>query len=60
MSRLNDQNLAALYEEKLGFLSCPVPTYLQLVLAELMRHGDFERHINRVRRHKRKEMSPQK
>ena len=54
------KSLAALYEEKLGFLSCPVPTYLQLVLAELMRHGDFERHINRVRRHKRKEMSPQK
>lgn len=54
------KKLSALYEEKLGFLSCPVPTYLQLVLAELMRHGDFERHINRVRRRKRKEAAAQK
>lgn len=49
------KDLASLYEQKLGFLSCPVPTYLQLVLAELMNNGDFERHINRVRRNKRKE-----
>ena len=46
--------LAAKYEEKLGFLSCTVPTYLQLVLAELITNGDFERHINRVRRLKRR------
>lgn len=43
------------YEEKLGFLSCTVPTYLQLVLTELITNGDFERHINRVRRLKRKQ-----
>ena len=49
------KDLAIEYENKLGFLSCPVPTYLQLVLAELMNNGDFERHINRVRRKKRKE-----
>lgn len=49
------KDLAAQYEKRLGFLSCPVPTYLQLVLAELMNNGDFERHINRVRRNKRKE-----
>ena len=54
------KELAALYEEKLGFLACPVPTYLQLVLAELMSNGDFERHINRVRRNKRKEVLAQK
>ena len=47
--------LAKEYEEKLGFLSCTVPTYLQLVLAELITNGDFERHINRVRRLKRKQ-----
>lgn len=46
--------LAKRYEKKLGFLSCTVPTYLQLVLAELIINGDFERHINRVRRLKRK------
>ncbi len=45
------------YREKLSFLSCTVPTYLQLVLAELLNNGDFERHINRVRRNKRKEIS---
>ena len=54
------KELAALYEKKLGFLSCPVPTYLQLVMAELLNNGDFERHVNRVRRNKRKELSGQK
>lgn len=49
------KTLAKEYEEKLGFLSCTVPTYLQLVLAELITNGDFERHINRVRRLKRKQ-----
>ena len=49
------KTLAKEYEEKLGFLSCTVPTYLQLVLAELINNGDFERHINRVRRLKRKQ-----
>ena len=45
------------FEKTLGFFSCTVPTYIQLVLAELIDGGDFERHINRVRRHKRKELS---
>ena len=42
------------FEKKMGFYSCTVPTYMQLVLARLMDNGDFERHINRVRRQKRK------
>lgn len=50
------KKLAAAYYEKLGFLSCPVPTYMQLVLAELILNGDFERHISRVRRRKRKQL----
>ena len=45
------------FEKKLGFYSCTVPTYVQLVLARLITSGDFERHINRVRRKKRREMS---
>ncbi len=45
------------FEERLGFYSCTVPTYIQFVLAELIAGGDFERHINRVRRAKRKELS---
>lgn len=44
------------FEEKVGFYSCTVPTYEQLVLTELLNSGDFERHINRVRRAKRKEL----
>lgn len=43
------------YKQKFGFFSCTVPTYIQLVVAELIINGDFERHINRVRRLKRKQ-----
>lgn len=43
------------FKEQLGFYSCTVPTYIQFVLSELISNGDFERHINRVRRAKRKE-----
>ena len=42
------------FENKLGFYSCTVPVFEQYVLAELVRSGDFERHINRVRRERRK------
>ncbi|MBQ5783152.1 MAG: PLP-dependent aminotransferase family protein, partial [Oscillospiraceae bacterium] len=42
------------FEEKLGFYSCTVPVFEQLVLAQLITDGDFERHINRVRRQRRK------
>lgn len=38
------------FEERLGFYSCSVPSFEQYVLAELIDGGDFERHINRVRR----------
>ena len=48
------RHLVPLYEEKLGFYSCTVPTFLQYVLCELIEGGDFERHINRVRRALRK------
>ncbi|WP_026652970.1 PLP-dependent aminotransferase family protein [Butyrivibrio proteoclasticus] len=50
-------NLLPLFEEKIGFYECPVPTLDQLVLSELINSGDFERHINRVRRHNRKDKS---
>ena len=48
------------FENKLGFYSCTVPTFEQYVLAELINNGDFERHINRVRRRKRKMQHPDK
>lgn len=50
------RHLVSVYEKKLGFYSCTVPTYIQFVLAELISNGDFERHINRVRRSRRKEI----
>lgn len=48
--------LVTAFEEKLGFYSCTVPTFMQYVLTELINNGDFERHINRVRRQLRKNM----
>lgn len=42
------------FRRKLGFYSCTVPAFEQYVLAEFIRSGDFERHINRVRRRKRR------
>lgn len=41
------------YREKLGFYSCTVPVFDQLVLAELIRSGELERYINRRRRKQR-------
>jgi len=49
------EGLLDLFEERLGFYSCTVPVFEQYVLAELINSGDFERHINRVRRERRKE-----
>lgn len=51
------ERLVKNFKEHLGFYSCTVPTYIQFVLAELIANGDFERHINRVRRAKRKELN---
>ena len=50
------QRLADEFHEKLGFYSCTVPSFEQYVLAELINNGDFERHINRVRRSRRKSL----
>jgi len=47
------KHLVPVFKEKLGFYSCTVPTFMQYVLAKLINQGDFERHINRVRRKKR-------
>ncbi len=51
------ESLIDVFEEKLGFYSCTVPVFDQYVLAELLHNGDFERHINRIRRKKRKELN---
>ncbi len=43
------------FERAVGFYSCTVPLFEQYVLSELLRSGDFERHLNRVRRRRRRE-----
>ncbi|MBE5858968.1 MAG: PLP-dependent aminotransferase family protein [Butyrivibrio sp.] len=48
------EGLLDMFLEKIGFYECPVPTLDQLVIAELINNGDFERHINKVRRVNRK------
>ncbi len=50
------EGLLEKFEQKLGFYSCTVPVFEQYVLTELIRSGDFERHINRTRRMRRKEL----
>ena len=47
------EELCGIFEEKIGFYSCTVPVFEQYVLAEFINNGDFERHINRVRRKRR-------
>ncbi len=49
------ESLLETFDQKLGFYSCTVPTFEQYVLTELLETGEFERHINRVRREKRRE-----
>lgn len=47
------EELLSIYDEKLGRFSCTVPVMEQHVLAEFIKEGDFERHLNRVRRKKK-------
>lgn len=49
------ENRLSKFQERTGFYSCTVPVLDQLILAELIGNGDFERHINRVRRRRRRE-----
>ena len=54
------QKLVKEFDVRLGFYSCTVPTFEQYVIARLLQNGDFERHINKVRRNKRKDLSNNK
>lgn len=47
------EKIARQLRAKIDFYSCTVPVFDQYVLAQFIDSGDFERHINRVRRHKR-------
>lgn len=44
------ENLMEVYRERLGNFSCSVPVLDQYVLAEFISSGNFERHLNRMRR----------
>ncbi len=46
--------LLPVFELRVGFYSCTVPAFEQYVLAELISGGEFERHINRIRRSERR------
>ncbi len=46
--------MTEVFREKVGFYSSTVPTFEQYVLTELIESGEFERHINRVRRNRRR------
>ena len=43
-------SLLAAYQERAGFFSCSVPVTEQLLLTELLRSGEFVRHLRRIRR----------
>ena len=45
--------LSAALQDTISIYSCTVPVFTQHLLAEVIRSGDFERHINRVRRRRR-------
>ena len=49
------KGLVERFEQRVGFYSCAVPVFEQVLLADLIASGDYERHINRVRRQKRRE-----
>lgn len=49
------RRLLPLFESRVGFYSCTVPAFEQYLLADLIAEGEFERHINRMRRRRRRE-----
>lgn len=53
------EKLNSEFDEKMSFYSCTVPSFEQYLIAELLNNGSFERHINRVRRMKRKKLETQ-
>ncbi len=46
--------LLPVFDRRVGFYSCTVPAFAKYVRVELIGGGDFERHINRIRRSERK------
>ena len=51
------KRLVADFDASLGFYSCTVPVFEQYLICELINSGEFERHINRIRRERRKNLT---
>ncbi len=49
------ESLLPRYEEVIGNFSCTVPVLDQYILAEFLQSGNFERHLNRMRRTMKKQ-----
>ncbi len=49
--------LLTAFRERAGFFSCSVPVTEQMLLTELLKSGEFVRHLNRIRRNRRKARS---
>lgn len=49
------RSLMEVYRKRLSFYSCSVSSFEQYVLARFISEGYFERHINRLKRHYRKQ-----
>ena len=47
------KRLVPLFDEKLGFYSCTVPTLEQYIITYLLKNGTFEKHLNKIRRIRR-------
>lgn len=48
------KQMIKIFDKNLSFYSCTVPVFEQYVIENLINSGEFERHVNRVRRQRRK------
>ncbi len=48
------KHMVETFDKNLSFYSCTVPVFEQYVIENLLNSGEFERHVNRVRRQRRK------
>lgn len=48
------KKLVKTYKEKLGFFSCPVPSFEQYTLSNFINGGYFERHLNKLKTYYKK------
>lgn len=54
------EDILSEFEKKLGFYSSTVPAFEQFVMAEFIKNGGFERHVNKIRRKFKKSIDKEK